>query len=577
MKRKSIQAQELAARAKANGYVPGAHHEKDSVRNVQKYAPKTLHDQNGALQRYHMWLEEYPQPEDLTLRKGLQPLGLSTLRDFFRFYAMSSKGLLEKRVTVDTLLACAEWFFAGFARVTENQFSEDDRTSTYKWIKAVLPAEGLLVNKRRPKHLFTEDDMVNFNTTFWTVDDSTFVHPRNRAQIPFLISVYCWTGARIGAFFSAAGLRYRDLEMVLLGDSSRWKVIYRIDQRWIKNNKDPENIAFGASTSQHCKLLYDDTQYLLALAIADQAIHGVDDIDALWELQIPPGQKELILRWNDEVSDLSIIRKATKAHGVTKSPLPQRTFACIVKSIFKLSGYYGNPTVHSIRRGLGKKVDERYSDVQRSQHLTQSDKRVFGQSYVGNTSSVDGRSAFLSETAQHDHVNFFQSYAKLREPGLITKLPAAKAVAIWRNPELLDLEKRLKQLQDTNATAAEIKVAQRSVSRLYHQLSSQILVQCQQEWVQDRRDWKVQTRGKESPNDFEQKDLSEVLHKLMPEYGRLAKMMISPAVVSQEERKQAIRDLSVLVARDCETLYRPGEEPINGFCPVEDCQTDMKS
>ena len=53
---------------------------------------------------------------------------------------------------------------------------------------------------------------------------------------------------------------------------------------------------YGASTSQHGILLYDDTQYLLALALADNAIWGIDTFDDLWQLQIPDGDDELPLR-----------------------------------------------------------------------------------------------------------------------------------------------------------------------------------------------------------------------------------------------------------------------------------------
>ena len=57
--------------------------------------------------------------------------------------------------------------------------------------------------------------MVQFTIIFWTADDAVFVHPRNKAQIPWLIDLFVWTGARIGAFLtdtktkSKGGLRYR--------------------------------------------------------------------------------------------------------------------------------------------------------------------------------------------------------------------------------------------------------------------------------------------------------------------------------------------------------------------------------
>ena len=43
-----------------------------------------------------------------------------------------------------------------------------------------------------------------------------------------------------------------------------------------------------------------------------------------------------------------------------------------------------------------------------------------------NTSSIDGRDAFFHEPAQHDHVDYFQSFAKFREKELPMSLPAEK-------------------------------------------------------------------------------------------------------------------------------------------------------
>ena len=117
---------------------------------------------------------------------------------------------------------------------------------------------------KKKKYLFGEKEFERFNKTFWTNDDAAFVHPRNKVQIAFIISVFCWTGARIGAFFPkpknkhVRGLRYRvslretilgnradqpqDVEVVLKRiPSGGWKTMYRIDQRWVKNNRNPES------------------------------------------------------------------------------------------------------------------------------------------------------------------------------------------------------------------------------------------------------------------------------------------------------------------------------------------------
>ena len=61
----------------------------------------------------------------------------------------------------------------------------------------------------------------------------------------------------------------------------------------------------------------------------------------------------------------------------------------------------------------------------------------------------------------------------------------------------------------------------------------------------------------------------------MPEYGRLARVMMSESEVSTEPREQTMRDLCLLASRDYTVVYLPGEESVNGRCPVEGCALVM--
>jgi hypothetical protein len=56
---------------------------------------------------------------------------LATLKDFFRFQASTSKGLIAEKPTCDSLNTFAEWFFAGFSRVTGTPTDADDRSEIY--------------------------------------------------------------------------------------------------------------------------------------------------------------------------------------------------------------------------------------------------------------------------------------------------------------------------------------------------------------------------------------------------------------------------------------------------------------
>lgn len=66
------------------------------------------------------------------LGEGVLPLDLATIKDFLRFHFAISRGRIDdERITVDSVNTFAEWFFAGFARVTGNLINEEDRRAVY--------------------------------------------------------------------------------------------------------------------------------------------------------------------------------------------------------------------------------------------------------------------------------------------------------------------------------------------------------------------------------------------------------------------------------------------------------------
>ena len=274
------------------------------------------------------------------------------------------------------------------------------------------------MNKRLPKHNFTSRDLNRILLALWAQDDLIFIHERYRIQFTFIIRVYYWRGARLGAFFTG-GLRYRDIDLVLQRvPGGGWRAIYNLSQIWVKNNRDPENVVFNTAGREHEKFIYNDAAFLLVMAIADGALFGFETLDNLQKQEIPVGENELPLRFEESALNQPILRKCTKAKGVMDEPMPRFAFVAIFRTILRIAGYLCATSIHAIRRNLGKEVDDRYTEVKRSQHLTQGEPRVFGQSYVANTSSVDGQAAFLGERSDHTHIDYFQGLEKFREGGL---------------------------------------------------------------------------------------------------------------------------------------------------------------
>ncbi|KIW99637.1 uncharacterized protein Z518_11050 [Rhinocladiella mackenziei CBS 650.93] len=592
---------ELWAQAQANGYQRGAHTEVDEVRNGEKYVDKTKIDHDRTLDRYILWQlksmrEDYerkglPPPDEDAARsqylgKKVPAPDLVTVKDFLRFYIATSRPRLDKdsekpRPTADAICTVGEWFFAGFTRVTGTETNAEDRSEVYYWVRRTLVREGIVVNKHRPKHNFTIRDLTRVLLALWTYDDLIYIHERYRVQTTFLIHAFCFTGARIGAFFTD-GLRYKDVELILQRDPGKkngrdWRLVYIVHQRWVKNNRDPENITFGAAAKEHERLFYNDAGFLLAMAIADNALVGIDSLEDVRQQVIPAGKDEKPLRFKDSVLGLPILRKCTKGGRVTADPMPMNAFTAIFKSTLINSGYLWGLSIHAIRRQLGKGADRRNTAVERSQHLTQADPRVFGQSYVANCSSVDGQAAFRDEESDQRHIEYFQSLEKFHEDGLPDKLPAHLEEELKQDPRLRELETEVQILTGPQGSNQAFSAAKRELTKYQRTLKRDALRQYQESWVRERRDWYVLTRGNVVPQDNSKMELAQTIYKLFPERGRLAQAMASLYPLTTDKMWDALRDVQSLCLQDSDVLYLPGLRPVDGACPVKYCHRRMDS
>jgi hypothetical protein len=101
---------------------------------------------------------------------------------------------------------------------------------------------------------------------------------------------------------------------------------------------------------------------------------------------------------------------------------------------------------------------------------------------------VDGRSAFLNEPAQHDHIDYFQSFAKYRERGLPTSLPAEEEAAIKQDAHLVKLENEAHRLRTENASSKEVMPAKNEARAYRARTLKKRLTPYKLEWVRKRRD-----------------------------------------------------------------------------------------
>jgi hypothetical protein len=110
-------------------------------------------------------------------------------------------------------------------------------------------------------------------------------------------------------------------------------------------------------------LIWNDAGFLIPMAIADNALWGYNSLEDLLRQKIPAGDSELPLRWTDSVLDRPILRKCTKAGGVTDQPMSESAFREILRLTLQNAGYLTLTSIHTIRRQLGKRVDGKVTAV----------------------------------------------------------------------------------------------------------------------------------------------------------------------------------------------------------------------
>lgn len=196
-----------------------------------------------------------------------------------------------------------------------------------------------------------------------------------------------------------------------------------------------------------------------------------------------------------------------------------------------------------------------YTETERSQHILHSDPRIFGQSYVANTSSVAGKDVFLGEKPDNSVPEFFQGLALFREEGAPTSLSSRDMQDVLQSSELVEFDRY---------SNLEPKKKARKRQILLGRLQREALVSKQHRYIRERRDWKVLTKGKvREPCATDSNDPLQII----PERARLAEKMSSYSPLSSEESKEAMQDLHALLKQDFGVFYRPGEAPVKGACP----------
>lgn len=104
-------------------------------------------------------------------------------------------------------------------------------------------------------------------------------------------------------------------------------------------------------------LKFDVAAFLLALAFRDDVFDGIASPAQLWEQRVPEGDSLLQLQMKPQKLELPVLRNVTRHGGLSNRMLDDSTFRYFFKRVVNNAGYYGNLTIHALRRAVANAVD----------------------------------------------------------------------------------------------------------------------------------------------------------------------------------------------------------------------------
>jgi hypothetical protein len=186
---------------------------------------------------------------------------------------------------------------------------------------------------------------------------------------------------------------------------------------------------------------------------------------------------------------------------------------------------------------------------------------------------VDVFNDLKGRLADHTHIEYFQGYGQFHEHGLPRRLPIEEEQKIDADPCLVA---KATEIQDAKSDE-DTKRLKYDYNVLKRKIYSKALQRYQTEWVRSQCDWKILTRGRERAEHTQQTAVKRAQCNLMPELGRMAAVMSSKESLSFDEKVVVVKDLYTQCLRDFDVVYRPGEEPVEGRCPVKSCGKSLET
>lgn len=150
-----------------------------------------------------------------------------------------------------------------------------------------------------------------------------------------------------------------------------------------------------------------------------------------------------------------------------------------------------------------------------------------------------------------------------------------RAEKISLHEDIVNLQKEIAQKKANGATASEIQKLQDHKNNRIRALKAKDYDVFQEEWVEERRDWYIETDGWEDPLDLPRSQNFKMICRLIPARRELARFMLAKILLTRDQWFDALRALLALCKLDMTVMFRPRQQPLQGICPAKTCEVNI--
>lgn len=213
------------------------------------------------------------------------------------------------------------------------------------------------------------------------------------------------------------------------------------------------------------------------------------------------------------------------------------------------------------------------SEATRSQALDHQNPDTFLK-YQSRFKRVDIQSCFWNIEPDYDCLDMEESMSHRRDPNVPQKLDAAAVSEVENMEEMKAIYQQISQLtqqisskscQKQDHVSERAKLYTKAAKIRRHKKGEFIKTwwrSCYDEYIIGRN--------------FEEKDptcLLDIYSNYMPERARLREKLFTKVSLHSETGRQCLRDMVTICISKDKVAYYPGQEPIDGNCPV--CLIEM--